>query len=208
MPFLTSKHSLEYCLSYAERAHQSGFPALVVLGGDKSVGHAAIGRACLAAAAAASRARPHAHARRMGEPARGCRAAGRLPERAELPRGVLSDAGRQPPRRRPVERFLDGRRAARTDAAGRLRRVLLPQREPEDAGRAEELSAGAGRRAHARVRARARPPRRSARGRSGRCSTPARAISTSATCRSTRAGSSRVHPRARGNRAAGQSKDR
>lgn len=38
VPFLTAKHSLEYCLSYAERAHQTGFPALVVLGGDKSVG--------------------------------------------------------------------------------------------------------------------------------------------------------------------------
>ncbi len=38
VPFLTSKHSLEYCLSYAERAHQNGFPALVVLGGDKAVG--------------------------------------------------------------------------------------------------------------------------------------------------------------------------
>jgi 5,10-methylenetetrahydrofolate reductase len=38
IPFLTSKHSVEYCLSYAERAHQSGFPALVVLGGDKEVG--------------------------------------------------------------------------------------------------------------------------------------------------------------------------
>jgi 5,10-methylenetetrahydrofolate reductase len=38
VPFLTAKHSLEYCLSYAERAHQHGFPALVVLGGDKSVG--------------------------------------------------------------------------------------------------------------------------------------------------------------------------
>jgi 5,10-methylenetetrahydrofolate reductase len=38
VPFLTSKHPLDYCLSYAERAHQSGFPALVVLGGDKSVG--------------------------------------------------------------------------------------------------------------------------------------------------------------------------
>src|SRR5713226_8969336 len=37
-PFLTAKHSLEYCLSYAERAHQHGFPALVVLGGDKAVG--------------------------------------------------------------------------------------------------------------------------------------------------------------------------
>ena len=38
VPFLTSKHSLDYCLSYADRAHQSGFPALVVLGGDKAVG--------------------------------------------------------------------------------------------------------------------------------------------------------------------------
>jgi 5,10-methylenetetrahydrofolate reductase len=38
VPFLTSKHTIEYCLSYADRAHQSGFPALVVLGGDKTVG--------------------------------------------------------------------------------------------------------------------------------------------------------------------------
>jgi hypothetical protein len=38
VPFLTSKHSLDYCLSYAERAHQSGFRALVVLGGDRQVG--------------------------------------------------------------------------------------------------------------------------------------------------------------------------
>lgn len=38
VPFLTSKHSLDYCLSYADRAQQSGFPALVVLGGDKTVG--------------------------------------------------------------------------------------------------------------------------------------------------------------------------
>ena len=38
VPFMTSKHTLDYCLSYADRARQSGFPALVVLGGDKSVG--------------------------------------------------------------------------------------------------------------------------------------------------------------------------
>jgi len=38
VPFLTSKHTLDYCLSYADRAHQHGFPTLVVLGGDKSVG--------------------------------------------------------------------------------------------------------------------------------------------------------------------------
>lgn len=38
VPFMTTKHTREYCLSYAERARQHGFPALVVLGGDKSVG--------------------------------------------------------------------------------------------------------------------------------------------------------------------------
>lgn len=38
VPFLTCKHTLEYCLAYADRAHQQGFDALVVLGGDKSIG--------------------------------------------------------------------------------------------------------------------------------------------------------------------------
>lgn len=38
IPFLTTKHTRDYCLSYAERALHEGFPSLVVLGGDKSVG--------------------------------------------------------------------------------------------------------------------------------------------------------------------------
>jgi hypothetical protein len=38
VPFLTCKHPLGYCLSYAQRAKQHGFPALVVLGGDRSIG--------------------------------------------------------------------------------------------------------------------------------------------------------------------------
>ena len=38
VPFLTTKHPLDYCLRYADRAHQHGFDALVVLGGDKNVG--------------------------------------------------------------------------------------------------------------------------------------------------------------------------
>ena len=38
VPFLTSKHPLEYCLSYADRAWQQRFPAIVVLGGDRAVG--------------------------------------------------------------------------------------------------------------------------------------------------------------------------
>jgi 5,10-methylenetetrahydrofolate reductase len=38
VPFLTAKHSLEYCLGYADRAVEAGFPSLVVLGGDTAVG--------------------------------------------------------------------------------------------------------------------------------------------------------------------------
>jgi hypothetical protein len=38
IPFLTSKHSLDYCLTYADQAWQHGFASLVVLGGDKTVG--------------------------------------------------------------------------------------------------------------------------------------------------------------------------
>jgi 5,10-methylenetetrahydrofolate reductase len=38
VPFLTSKHSLDFCLSYASQARQHGFRSLVVLGGDKTVG--------------------------------------------------------------------------------------------------------------------------------------------------------------------------
>src|SRR4029079_7951566 len=38
VPFLTTKHPIDYCFSYAERARQSGFPALVVLGGDTRLG--------------------------------------------------------------------------------------------------------------------------------------------------------------------------
>jgi len=38
VPILTTKHSLEYCLEFAERAFELGFTSLVVLGGDKSDG--------------------------------------------------------------------------------------------------------------------------------------------------------------------------
>ena len=38
IPFLTTKHSLEFCLQYADQAVHNGFPSLVVLGGDKHVG--------------------------------------------------------------------------------------------------------------------------------------------------------------------------
>lgn len=38
VPFLTLKHTLEYCMVYAERAAAAGFEALAVLGGDHLVG--------------------------------------------------------------------------------------------------------------------------------------------------------------------------
>ena len=47
VPFLTCKHTMEYCRMYATRAASYGFDALTVLGGDKTVG--------------APRCVPHAH---------------------------------------------------------------------------------------------------------------------------------------------------
>ena len=38
IPFLTTKHPIEYCLMYADRAQSLGFEALTVVGGDTSVG--------------------------------------------------------------------------------------------------------------------------------------------------------------------------
>jgi hypothetical protein len=38
VPFLTTKHSVDFCLAYADQVVDYGFPALVVLGGDKHVG--------------------------------------------------------------------------------------------------------------------------------------------------------------------------
>ena len=40
VPFLTCKHTLDYCLMYAARAASHGFEALTVLGGDRTVGPA------------------------------------------------------------------------------------------------------------------------------------------------------------------------
>jgi hypothetical protein len=38
IPFLTTKHSLDFCLQYADQVVHNGFPSLVVLGGDKHIG--------------------------------------------------------------------------------------------------------------------------------------------------------------------------
>src|SRR5258708_2983067 len=36
VPILTTKHSLDYCLEFAERSYGLGFTSMVILGGDKS----------------------------------------------------------------------------------------------------------------------------------------------------------------------------
>jgi 5,10-methylenetetrahydrofolate reductase len=38
VPFLTTKHSVDFCLGYADQAVHHLFPSLVILGGDKHVG--------------------------------------------------------------------------------------------------------------------------------------------------------------------------
>ncbi|MGE0039972.1 MAG: hypothetical protein AB7H88_10390 [Vicinamibacterales bacterium] len=38
VPFLTAKHSLDFCLEYVDQAIDRGFESVVVLGGDKNVG--------------------------------------------------------------------------------------------------------------------------------------------------------------------------
>jgi hypothetical protein len=38
VPFLTTKHSVDFCLGYADQVVHHRFPSLVVLGGDKHVG--------------------------------------------------------------------------------------------------------------------------------------------------------------------------
>ena len=73
VPFLTCKHPLDYCLAYADRARDHGFEALVVLGGDKSVGPARCVEHAWQLREQIRAARARSGARRMGQPARECR---------------------------------------------------------------------------------------------------------------------------------------
>ena len=181
VPFLTTKHPLDYCLSYAERAHQSGFPALVVLGGDKSVGaprsveHAWKLRQLLRerdhTLTLGGWANPHADPERQVD----FLTAPNFHGEFYLTQIVSHhDAG-----------SVDGSSSGPPEAAGAsgsVRGVLLPERQPANAGVAQGFPARAGRRADARVRRGATAPRKSAPEPSARSSTPARDTSTSATC--------------------------
>ena len=184
VPFLTCKHTTEYCLAYADRARHNGFESLVMLGGDKHVGpprcveHAWQLREMIRAREAG------AGARRMGQSARGRRRAGAAPARGPRHGGVLPDADRvapQPAGRRAVPGRGERRRP---DAAGHVRGLLLPIGESADAAKRCASSC----RCRSTSCARSSPP---ARRRIGlRAVHPradrrrARGTSTSATCRS------------------------
>ena len=97
VPFLTSKHSIEYCLMHASRAASHGFGALTVLGGDHTVGppalRAARPRAALSHSPAGAQARP----RRLGQPSSPGGRAGGLPAGRPVRGRVLPDPGGLPP---------------------------------------------------------------------------------------------------------------
>ena len=134
VPFLTSKHSLEFCLSYAEQAWQHGFPALVVLGGDRTVGRARCVEHAWELRRADPRARAAAGARRLGQSVRRRRRSRRttLPTISFTAEFYLTQVVNHLDIA-PVARFVDETAPARPRPSPRgLRRLLLPQRQPQD----------------------------------------------------------------------------
>ena len=140
VPFLTCKHPLDYCLAYADRAQHHGFEALVVLGGDKSVGPAR----CVEHAwqlreeirrrvpnlALGGWANPHADPiAQVGH---------LLEDRAHAEFYLTQIVSHHSVRK--VEGFLEEAAAPRLVAAGAVRGVLLPLGEPENADGAAEGS--------------------------------------------------------------------
>ena len=140
VPFLTSKHTLEYCLSYAERAWHNDFKSLVVLGGDKHVGpprsveHAWQLRRAIRARdphlALGGWANPNADAERQ---------IGFLTD-GTFDAEFFPDADRVASHDRACRAIPRCRRAGGAEPARTLRRLLLPEREREDAADAEPVS--------------------------------------------------------------------
>ena len=178
VPFLTSKHSIEYCLMHASRAASNGFGALTVLGGDHTVGpprcvpHAR--RAAFAHSPAGAPARP----RRLGQPASSGGRAGGLPAGRAVRGRVLPDPGGVPPQHPCRGAAFSWRPAggvSPTRVSSACFSIGAPTRHPGAAG---GILPGAGRGAHPRVRGRIKSLRRSAQkrfARSGR-SAPTRSI--------------------------------
>jgi hypothetical protein len=152
VPFLTCKHPLDYCLAYADRAAQHGFRALVVLGGDKSIGPP----------------RCVAHAWELRERIRQHRPDLALGGWANPHGGAADQVGHLLEGRVTAEFYLTqivshhsrarslpgGGRPPRPRPAGHGRHLLRSVGEPEDAGVAESLPAGPGGGARAGVRRR------------------------------------------------------
>ena len=152
VPFLTCKHTTEYCLAYADRARHNGFESLVILGGDKHVGPAAcvehawqlreMIRTRESALALGGWANPHSNAATQVQHL--------LDDRVTAEfylTQIVSHHSR--PARRAVPR---GRRAPRLDAARDVRRVLLPVGESAHAGDPARVPARSRRRAARGVR--------------------------------------------------------
>jgi hypothetical protein len=123
IPFLTSKHSLDYCLAYAERAEHHGFHSLVVLGGDKRWDRrGALSRVAAAQRSARQRSWCWAAGEPHADPARWVSADAEFNGEFFLTQVVAHD--------RALSSGSWPKAAARRLPAGDVRRVLLP-REPE-----------------------------------------------------------------------------
>ena len=163
IPFLTTKHSLEFCLAYADQAVHNGFPSLVVLGGDKHVGRARSLEHAWQLRKLIRERHPNLElggwANPIADPVRQVDFLLRPDAYADFYLTQIvshhqARSRRRISRGRPIERAGDARG---------VRRVLLPQRQREDARDAEPVPAGAGGGAEAGVRGRARRRSMSAR---------------------------------------------
>ena len=132
VPFLTCKHTPEFCLAYADRARHNGFDRSSCSAATRRRA-SAMRRARLAAPRDYPLARCRSGARRVGQPPLGRRDAGAVSVRRPGDRGVLSDPDRlalQPRGGRALSRRSG---AAPPGSARHVRRVLLPFRESENA---------------------------------------------------------------------------
>ncbi len=144
VPFLTSKHPLDYCLAYADRANQHGFESLVVLGGDKRVG---VPRSVEHAWQLRRQIRERTAGLALGGWANPYRDAAQQVAYLVAPEFtgeffLTQVVSHHEPA--PVERFLNRGRPARREGPGGVRRVLLPQRAAADAVGPAGVHAGAG----------------------------------------------------------------
>ena len=145
VPFLTCKHPLEFCTAYADRAVQQGFQALVVLGGDKSVGPPRCVEHAWELREEIRRHQPKLALGGWANPHADVDGAGRPPARRACHRRVLPDADRVAPQRRARAPVRRDRGAPRPGHPGHVRGLLLSLGEPAHARGAQELPARAGR---------------------------------------------------------------